>query len=121
MFADTLPIVINAVTTTIPKVEQNGSASRFSDPTGNLVTRISHTRDKSQKKSMLRIEQRKTAADPLLAERSVITSQSVHVVLTAPVNGLFSATEQKYLLDALADLIKASAGANATKFVGGES
>jgi hypothetical protein len=70
---------------------------------------------------VVRIDQKKVAADPLLTERNVETSQSVYVVLNAPINGLFTNAEQKYLLDALTLFLTTGAGAGATKFVAGES
>jgi hypothetical protein len=120
MFADSQTLTINTVANVLAKTSINGSSSVYTDATGNLTMTVSHSRDK-RRRSVIRIDQKKVAADPLLAERNVETSQSAYIVLNAPVNGLFSNTEQKYLLDALNAYMAASAGANTTKFVNGES
>jgi len=120
MFSDPQSLTINAVATPVPKTSVNGSSSVYTDATGNITMTISHNRDKRQR-SVIRIEQKKVAADPLLADRNVPTNQTVYLVVNRPTNGLFSPTETKYIVDALTAFLTASAGANAVKFIAGES
>jgi len=120
MFSDPQSLTINAVATSIPKTSVNGSSSVYTSADGNVTMTISHNRDK-RLRSVIRVEQKKVAADPLLADRNVPTNQTIYLVRNAPLNGLFSNTEQKYLLDALTLFLTASSGANAVKFIAGES
>jgi hypothetical protein len=121
LFTDPQSVTINAVATSLPKTYVEGSRSVYTSADGNVEMVVEHVRQGARKRSTIRLNQKKVAADPLLAERNVPTNQAVYVVLNAPTNGLFTNSEQKYLLDALADFLKASSGANATKFVAGES
>ncbi len=120
MFSDPQSVTINAVATSLPRTSVNGSSSVYTDATGNVTMTVTHARDK-RRRSVIRLNQKKVATDPLLTDRNAVADQAVYLVLNAPINGLFSNVEQKYLLDALTLYLTASSGANATKFVAGES
>lgn len=120
LFTDPQSVTINAVATSLPKTSVNGSSSVYTSADGAVTMTVSHQRDK-RKRSVVRLDQKKTAADPLLADRNVESSQSVYLVVNAPLNGVFSNAEQKYLIDALTGFLTASSGAATTKFVAGES
>ncbi len=120
MFSDPLSITVSGVAKTLPRVSVDGSSTVYSTDDGLFEVRVSHTKNK-RKRSVIRINQKKVAADPLLTERNVETLQAAYIVLDAPVNGLYTNAEQKALMDALMDAMKAATGALTTKFVAGES
>lgn len=120
MFSDPQSLTINAVATSLPRVSVAGSAATYMSGDGNLVLNTSHTR-KKRKRSVVRVDQKKIATDPLIADRNVENSMSVYLVIDAPLNGAFSSTEQKYLVDSLTKFLTDTSGANTTKLVAGES
>lgn len=120
MFSDPISLTISGAAKNLPRVSVDGSRSVYSTDTGDYVLTVSHVKSK-RKRSVFRIDQKKIAADPFNAERNVEANQAAFLVLDAPLNGMFAVTEQKALIDAVADALKANAGALATKFVAGES
>lgn len=120
MFSDPLSLTISGAAKTLPRVSVDGSKSVYTTDTGDYSTTVSHIRGK-RKRSVFRIDQKKIASDPFNAERNVETNQAVYLVLDAPLNGLYSNTEQKALIDALTKALTDATGALATKFVAGES
>lgn len=120
MFSDPLSITVSGSAKTLPRVSVDGSSTVYSTDDGLFEVRVSHVKNK-RKRSVIRINQKKVAADPLLTERNVETIQAAYLVLDAPVNGLYTSAEQKGLIDALMGALQASTGALTTKFVAGES
>lgn len=120
MFSDPISLTISGAAKSLPRVSVDGSKSVYSTDTGDYVLNVSHVKGK-RRRSVFRIDQKKLAADPFNAERSVEANQAAYLVLDAPLNGMYTVTEQKAILDAVCDALKANTGALATKFVAGES
>lgn len=120
MFSDPQSLTINAVATSLPRVAVEGSSATYLDATGNLTLSVSHAR-KRRKRSVIRVDQKKIAADPLIADRNAESSMSVYLVLDAPLNGAFTNTEQGYLVASLTKFLTDTSGAATTKLVAGES
>lgn len=119
MFADPLSLTIAGSAKTFNKVTVEGSKVVYSTATGDYTLTISHTRGK-RKRSVFRLDAKKVAADPLLAERNVETNQAAYLVLDSTTNGLYSSTEQVDLIAALSATLTANTNALATKMVNGE-
>lgn len=120
MFSDPQSITVSGSAKTLPRVSVEGSSTVYSTDDGAFVLRASHVKNK-RKRSVIRIDQKKVAADPLLADRNQEAVQSAYLVLDAPMNGVYTPAEQKAIIDALMGAMQASTGALTTKFVAGES
>jgi hypothetical protein len=118
-FSDPQSVTINAVTKTLPRVsvDQNSSVYRIDD--GSVQLTASHQYGK-RKRSLLRLDYTKTAADPLISSTNIVYSMSVQLVVDRPLTG-FTVAEQKQIVDAMSAYLAASSGANTTKFLGGEN
>lgn len=120
MFTDPISLTISGAAKSLPRVSVEGSKSVYSTDTGDYTLNVSHVKGK-RRRSVFRIDQNKTAADPFNTERNLPVNQAAYLVLDTPLNGTFTNAEQKAIIDALADALKANTGALTTKFVAGES
>lgn len=80
---------------------------------------VSHASAK-RRRSLLRVDFQKTAADPLISSTNIIYSMSVALTVDRPLVG-FTIAESKYIVDAVAAYLTAATGANTTKFLGNEN
>ncbi len=118
-FSDPQTVTINAVAQTLPRVNVTGSASLYQKDDGTVKLTATHSAGR-RKRSLLRIDFSKTAADPLISGTNVAYSMSVQLVVDRPLTG-FTIVEQKQIVDAMSAYLTASSGANTTKFLGGEN
>lgn len=118
-FADPQTITINSVAQTLPRVSVDTNASFYAKDDGTVKLTASHQYGK-RKRSLLRVDFSKTAADPLGPSVNQVYSMSVQLVVDRPLVG-FTVAEQKQITDAVAAWLQASSGANSTKFLGGEN
>jgi len=116
---DPQSITINAVANSIPRVSTDRNASTYTSADGNLKFTVSHSYGKRTRRAV-RIDSRKTAADPLFPAQNAPYSSSVTLVVDAPLTG-YTVTELKQIVDGLTAWTTATSGANLTKFLGGES
>lgn len=119
MFADPQSVTINAVANSLPRTQAGVDAGLFSKDDGNVKLTVRHTYG-NRVRRLVRLDQRKVAADPLATGYNKEYSQACYLVIDHPGVG-FSLTEIKYLVDALTLWLTTSSGANATKVIGGES
>jgi len=117
--SDPQSITINAVANTLPRVSVGPNNSVYQKDTGDVKLSVSSTYGKRTRRAA-RIDFRKTAADPLFPAQNAPYSLSMTLVADVPTTG-YTIAEQKQILDALTGWFTASSGANATKFLGGES
>jgi len=117
--SDPQTLTINTVAHTLPRVSVDTNASSYVESDGSTKMTVSHQYGK-RKRSLLRVDFQKTAADPLISSQNIIYSMSVQLVVDRPLTG-FTVTEQKQIVDALSAYLTASSGANVTKILGGEN
>lgn len=87
MFADPLTITINGVAKVMARVSSQGTSSIYQTADGNAKLTISHTEDKTKVRSLVRLDQRKVAADPLSAE-NVYVPYVQYTVIERPLFGV---------------------------------
>jgi len=117
--SDPQSITINTVANPLPRVSTDRNASTYSKDDGNLKLSVSHSYGKRVRRAV-RIDSRKTAADPLFPAQNAPYSASVTLVVDAPLTG-YTVTELKQIVDGFTAWLSASSGANLTKVLGGES
>lgn len=118
-FSDPQSVTINAVAQTLPRTSVDVNASTYVKDDGTVKLTASHQYGK-RKRSLLRIDFQKTAADPLVTGNNNIYSMSVSLTVDRPLSG-FTVAEQKQIVDAMSAYLTATSGANTTKFLGGEN
>lgn len=117
-FADPQSITVNAVPVSMPRTGFGDSAGQFTSADGNYQFSVSHSYGKRMRR-VVRVQQKKTSADPLIPSQNVASTMGTYLVVDHPVNG-FTVAEQKYLVDALVAYLTASSGAKVTQLLGGE-
>jgi len=120
MLSDPQSVTINAVATSLPGTSRGSNASTYTKDDGNVKLSISHTYTSKRNRRMVRLDQRKIAADPLISAQNIEYKLGVYLVIDEPVTG-FTVTERQYLVQALADWLKASTNANTIAVLGGQS
>lgn len=117
--SDPQSVTINTVANPLPRISVDRNASTYSKDTGDLKLAISSSYGKRTRRAV-RMDFRKTAADPMFPAQNAPYSMSCTLVVDVPVTG-YSVTEQKQIVDGLLAWATASSGANLTKILGGES
>lgn len=99
MLADPQSVTINAVATSLPRVQTSPTQNTYTDATGNtsMVTKQNTTASRFRRE--IRLSQKKVAADPISAVNKEI-GVSVYLVIDEPRWG-FTDAEIGYLIDAL--------------------
>lgn len=120
MFADPQTLTINAVAKVCPRVfVAAGLPSTFKTADDEWKLEISHQEVKGRReRHLLRVTQRKIAADPLTPSTNVEGTATVYLVIDNPKTG-FSDTELRHMLAGTIGFF-----ANATimsQFIGGEA
>lgn len=118
-FSDPQSVTIDAVAHTLPRVSVDLNSSTYVQDDGTVKLTASHQYGK-RKRSLLRLDFQKTAADPLVTGNNNIYSMSVQLVVDRPLAG-FTVAEQKSIVDAMTAYLTASSGAITTKLLGGEN
>lgn len=119
MFADPQSITFNSVATSFPRTGSGIGQGTFQTADGAYVLKISSQYGKRNRRT-IRIDQRKTAADPFNDNLNQEVSCSVYLVVDSPKQG-FTVAELKYVVDGLVDYLDASTGAKVTQLLGGEA
>lgn len=96
MFADPQTITVNAVAQVMPRVESNGTSSKYQKADGTYTLTISHQGSKGRIRSMSRVDQLAIVADPLTAVNDYETL-GFYVVLDRPEYG-FTSTQVDQLI-----------------------
>jgi len=119
MFADPQTVTINAIANTLPRTQAGVDAGIFSKDDGNVKLSAKHTYA-NRIRRLARLDIRKVAADPLTTGYNKEYNMSAYLVIDHPPVG-FTNAELKLQIDGLVAWLSASAGANITKLLGGES
>lgn len=114
-FSDPQTITVNTVAQTLNRIKSDGYRSEYAEPDEEFKMVISHQESKDRTRRMVRIDQRKVAADPLTSVNEY-KSLGVYVVIDEPEYG-FSDAEIDYVVQALASWLTT---ANVTKVCGNE-
>jgi len=92
----------------------------FTAPDQNTSLTVSHAKAKGGKtRHLVRLDNRKIAADPLTAGVNVVAPMSAYLVIESPYTG-YSVTEQKAVVDGFIAALAAGSGALVTKVLGNE-
>lgn len=118
-FADPQSITVATVAKTLPRVSADANSSTYRSSDAAQTLTVSHTYGR-RNRSTMRLMFAKTAADPLVTGTNVRYSTSVNLTIDREPTG-WTTQELVDQLVALADYLKASTNAAATKFVGGEN
>jgi hypothetical protein len=118
-FADPQSVTVNAVAISMPRTSSGVNSGVFTAADGNSRLSVSHAYGKRTRRT-IRLDSSKVAADPLLPTQNVKLSNSVYLVVDAPVAG-FTNTELKQYVDGFLAALTASSGAKITQLLGGEN
>lgn len=118
-FADPQSVTINAVAQTLARVSSAANGGVFAKDDGTVKLTVSHQYGKRTRRT-IRIDHKKTSADPLVPANNIVTSMSTYVVVDVPLVG-YTITEVKQIVDALTAYLTASSGAKVTQLLGGEN
>lgn len=119
MFADPQSLTINAVANSFAAVSRGDNKSVYQTADGNRKLTISSTPG-NRNRRMVRLDDRKVAADPLATGYNKEYSMATYLVIDSPQVG-YSIAEIKIIIDALTLFLTTGSGANVTKVLGGES
>jgi hypothetical protein len=109
----------NGTAVSLPRTGFGPNSGTFTSADGTITLTVSHTNGK-RKRSIVRVDYNKIAADPFLAGQNVKVSMSTYVLVDIPSQG-YSPSEIVANVAALFTLLTASTNAKLTQFVGGEN
>jgi len=115
MFADPQSLTIATVATSFPLIKRVGQESNYRSTDGSYTLRVSH-QENGRNRRVVRLDNTKTAADPLTGLNREVSS-SVYVVVDAPKSG-YTDTELTNMVDALKAWLTS---ANVGRLLDGES
>lgn len=115
MLADPQSVTINAVATSLPRIQQGPTTNVYTASDGNTSMTTKQNTTANRFRREVRLSQKKIAADPISAVNKEI-GVSVYLVVDEPRAG-FSDTEIKYLIEGLKSWLTS---ANQDKVLGGE-
>jgi hypothetical protein len=117
MFADPQSITVSAVAKSLPCIARNETTSQYWEAVGQYKLTIGHQFRAERSRFTVRVDDTKTAADPLASANNRIYSQSAYIVIDKPNVG-YTAAEAQALATALAAW---ATPANLLKVLGGET
>jgi hypothetical protein len=118
-FADPQTVTISAVANVLPRTSSGVNTGAFTKDDANVSLQLSNSYGKRTRRS-IRIDHRKTAADPLFPAQNSPYNMAFTIVVDAPITG-YTVVEQKAIIDGFLVWLSASSGAAITKLLGGES
>jgi len=118
-FSDPQSVTVNAVAISMPRTSSGVNSGVFTSSDGNSRLSVAHAYGKRTRRT-IRLDSSKVAADPLLPSQNVKLSNSVYLVVDAPIAG-FTNTELKQYIDGFLAALTASSGAKITQLLGGEN
>lgn len=118
MFGDPTSVTYNAVATSMPKVDTGNRRGVFESADNTLRLTISHANGKRER-SEVRLDHKKTIADPLDPTRNRPFDMSVYLVINRPANFGYTDAEAQLVYDALVAFV--GNASNKAKILGQES
>lgn len=119
MLADPQTVTISATPHVLNRTGSGDNIGTFTKDNADVKLTIKHSYAK-RNSSVLRLDFRKVAADPMIAAQNLLYAMSISVIVNRPPVG-FTPAEVKAIWDGLLVNLAASSGANTTKFFAGES
>lgn len=115
-------VTINAVPHTVPRVSSGVSSSKFREDDGELVLTVSHQKGRGGRtvRSMIRLDHKKVAADPMITAQNLQYNFSTWLALEKPEVG-YTVVEAKQIVDGFIAALNASSGLLITKILGEET
>lgn len=117
-YTDPQTVTINSVAQTLARTGMTDQLGTFQKDDGTVVLLVGQQKGRRNRRS-LRLNFRKIAADPLMADRNLEYTMSAYLVVDVPTVG-FTVAEAKQVVDALTAYLTASSGARVTQLLGGE-
>jgi len=119
MFSDPQSVTINTVANSLPRVSVGDRTATYTKDDETVSLSVAHTSTKSGRtRRQVRLDIKKIAADPFVANQSREVSCSCYLVIDEPSDAVFTNTE---LLNNTKGLIGWLSDANVTKVIAGES
>lgn len=118
-FADPQSVTINAVANTLPRISSGVNTGSFQKDDSTIKLSVAHAYNKRIRRT-IRLDHKKTAADPLQPSTNALFSMSCYIVVDVPEAG-YTVAEQKQIVDGLTAYLTASSGARVTQLLGGEN
>lgn len=118
-YADPQSVTISAVAISMPRTESGVKAGGFQSADGLTRLSVQHSGGKTVRR-VLRLDQSKIAADPLLAGVNVKASMACYLVVQVPETGYDNA-QAKAVVDGFLAYLTASSGAKVAQLLGGEN
>lgn len=118
MFTDPQSLVLEGVSTTLPRVSTQGRTSTYESASGDLTLIISHTNGK-RSRSVIRVNSNKVAPDSFNPSSNKPYTMSAYLVVDTPLNIGYTDEELRVHIEGLLDLV--GSPGFLTKFLGQES
>nr|QDH89468.1 MAG: hypothetical protein H1Bulk29281e3660_000002 [Leviviridae sp.] len=119
MLTDPQSITVNGSGISLPAISRGDNTSTYQSADGLMKLTVSHQYGR-RKRTLIRFDQTKTAADPLVSTVNNVYSESVQVVIDRPLAG-FTTAESNFLLQGVAGVLTASSGNLAASILGGQN
>lgn len=122
MLADPQSVTINAVANSLPRISSGATSGKFRKDDGNIVLVVSHQKAQGGRKtrSMIRLDHRKIAADPMITAQNLQYGMGTWLAVERPEVG-YTLTEAKQVVDGFLSALQASSGLLVTKLLGEET
>lgn len=115
---DPQSVTISGTAVSTPRISMEKGRTVYTNADGDVSFVVLQSNGK-RKRTAVRIEKRKVAADPLTAANAYADA-AVYIMVDRPTVG-YSTADLKALVDALTAWTAAGSGANLLKVLGGES
>lgn len=119
MLTDPQSITISGSAVSLPRTSSGVNAGVFTAGDGSDTLSVSHTYGKRTRR-VVRLDNKKIAADPFTSGQNDAFSASVYLVVDHPSVG-YTVTELAALVNGFTAYLAASSGAVVTKVLGGEN
>jgi len=117
-FADPQSVTISGTAISLPRISFGDHSGAFAASDGLTKLSVSHTNG-ARIRRMIRLDNSKIAADPLLAGVNVKAGMSTYLVADVPLTG-YDMTQTKAVVDAFLAYLTASSGAKVAQFLAAE-
>jgi len=118
-YADPQSVTISGSAISLPRTSSGNGNGAFQSADGLTRLSASHSYG-SRTRRLIKLDNAKIAADPLLAGVNVKASMSCYLVVDVPITG-YDNTQAKAVVDAFLAYLTASTGAKVAQLLGGEA
>lgn len=123
MFAEPQTVTVSTVAQNLARVGITDREGKFAKDDGSYTLRIGQTKQSTKagqrNRRLIRLDNRKVAADPMAADHNLEYAMGVYLVADVPAVG-YTVAEAKAIIDGFLAYLTASSGAAVTKLLGGE-